>query len=227
MTISRHLAKINERIRLATARAGRTPDSVSLVAVSKTRPAADIITAFHAGQTVFGENYIQELVPKLAEVQEPVQWHFIGHLQSNKVKYIAGRVSLIHSVDRISLAQEIDRQWGKLGKCCDVLVQVNISGELSKSGTTEAGAIELVRECALLPNIRVRGLMTMPPFFDDPDAARPYFMELKRLSTTITTLQIPGVEMAELSMGMSGDFEAAIQEGATLVRVGTAIFGER
>ncbi len=115
----------------------------------------------------------------------------------------------------------------KLGTVCDVLIQVNISGEATKSGTTEEGAIQLVRECALLPNVRVKGLMTMPPFFDDPDAARPYFAELRRLSEAVAAQQIAGVEMAELSMGMSGDFEAAIQEGATLVRVGTAIFGER
>jgi len=227
MTISANIAMINERIRAAAEGAERDPATVRLVAVSKTRPATDICAAFLAGQTVFGENYIQELVPKLAEIREDVQWHFIGHLQSNKVKYIAGRVALIHSVDRISLAQEIDRQWGRLGKVCDVLIQVNISGEATKSGTTEAGAIQLVRESALLPNISVKGLMTMPPFFDDPDAARPYFIELRRLAETISELQIAGVEMKELSMGMSGDFETAIQEGATLVRIGTAIFGER
>lgn len=227
MTIAGNLARINQRILTAAEQAGRDAASVRLVAVSKTRPPADIVAAFQAGQTVFGENYIQELVPKLAEIHEAVQWHVIGHLQSNKVKYIAGQVAMIHSVDRISLAQEIDRQWGRLGKICEVLIQVNISGETSKSGTTEAGAIQLVRECALLPNIRVRGLMTMPPFFDDPDAARPYFAELRRLSEVIAALQIAGVEMTELSMGMSGDFEAAIMEGATLVRIGTAIFGER
>lgn len=227
MTISANLAHINGRIRAAAGAAGRDPASVRLVAVSKTRPAADIIDAFRAGQTVFGENYIQELVPKLEEVHEAVQWHVIGHLQSNKVKYIAGRVAMIHTVDRLSLAQEIDRQWGRIGKTCDVLIQVNISGETTKSGTTEAGAIQLVRECALLPHIRVKGLMTMPPFFDDPDAARPHFAELRRLAEAIAAQCIAGVEMAELSMGMSGDFEAAVQEGATLVRIGTAIFGER
>ena len=227
MTISGNLAQINQRIRAAAEKAGRDPASVRLVAVSKTRPTTDIIAAFQAGQTVFGENYIQELVPKLAEVHEAVEWHFIGHLQSNKVKYIAGQVALIHSVDRISLAEEIDRQWGKLGRSCDILIQVNISGEATKSGTTEAGAIQLLRECALLPNIRVKGLMTMPPFFDDPDAARPFFAELRRLSEAVAAQRIAGVDMAELSMGMSGDFETAVQEGATLVRIGTAIFGER
>ncbi len=227
MSISSNLAQINQRIHAAAIKAGRDPAAVHLVAVSKTRPSADIIEAFQAGQTIFGENYIQELVPKLAEVTEAVKWHVIGHLQSNKVKYIAGQVALIHSVDRISLATEIDRQWGKLNKICDVLVQVNISGETSKSGTTEEGAIQLVRESALLPHIRVRGLMTMPPFFDDPEAARPFFAELRRLSEVVTALNISGVDMTELSMGMSGDFEAAIQEGATLVRIGTAIFGNR
>ncbi len=227
MSISENLADIRQRIHTAAAAAGRDPSSVRLVAVSKTRPAADIIEAFQAGQTVFGENYIQELTGKLELVAEPVEWHVIGHLQSNKVKYIAGRVALIHSVDRLSLAEEISRQWGRLGKICDVLIQVNISGESTKSGTTEEGALQLVKDCALLPNIKVQGLMTMPPFFDDPEAARPYFAELRRLSLLIETAGIPGVEMRELSMGMSGDFEAAIQEGATLVRVGTAIFGER
>ena len=227
MSIAENLAQIDHRIQSATERAGRAPGSVRLVAVSKNRSAADIVEALRAGQSIFGENYVQELTSKLADLKETVGWHFIGHLQSNKVKYIAGQVALIHSVDRISLAEEIDRQWGKLGKTCAVLIQVNISGEETKSGTTEAGAIQLVRECALLLNLRVRGLMTMPPFFDDPDAARPYFAELRRLAEAIAAQQITGVEMVELSMGMSGDFEAAIQEGATLVRVGTAIFGER
>lgn len=227
MSISVKLARINERIRIAAESAGRDPAAVRLVAVSKTRPSEDVIAAFKAGQRLFGENYIQELVTKLTDVHEDVEWHVIGHLQSNKVKYIAGKVTLIHTVDRISLAQEIDRQWSKFGKCCDILIQVNISGEATKSGTTEAGAIQLVRECALLPNIKVKGLMTMPPFFDDPEAARPYFAELRRLAEAVAEQKIAGVDMVELSMGMSGDFEAAIQEGATLVRVGTAIFGER
>jgi len=227
MTIVERLAQIHARIDAAAAKAGRDPGSVRLVAVSKTRPAADVIAAFQAGQTLFGENYVQELSAKAGLVQEPVEWHFIGHLQSNKVKYVAGLVSLIHSVDRLSLAEEISRQWGRLGKDCGVLVQVNISGEATKSGTTEEGALQLVRDISALPNLAVQGLMTMPPFFDDPEAARPYFRELRRLAGVVAAEGIPGVEMRELSMGMSGDFEAAIQEGATLVRVGTAIFGER
>ncbi|HIJ95038.1 MAG TPA: YggS family pyridoxal phosphate-dependent enzyme [Desulfuromonadales bacterium] len=227
MSISDNLAEIHRRIRTAAGSAGRNPDGIRLVAVSKTRPAADISEACAAGQLLFGENYVQEFAAKTVEVQDPVEWHFIGHLQSNKVKYIAGKVALIHSVDRLALAEEIDRQWGRLGSVCNILVQVNISGEASKSGTTAAGALHLIRACAQLPNVRVLGLMTMPPFFDDPEAARPCFAELRCLSQAIAAEQIAGVEMRELSMGMSGDFEAAIQEGATLVRVGTAIFGAR
>ena len=227
MPIADRLADVREKVLEAAVKSGRSADNVRLVAVSKTRPAVDVLEAFHAGQVIFGENYVQELRTKAAEVDVPVEWHFIGHLQSNKVKQIVGVVSMIHSVDRYSLAEEISRQWGKAGKICDVLVQVNISGEATKSGTTEQGAIRLVREISALPNLRVRGLMTMPPFFDDPEAARPYFCGLKRLSSIISAECIPGVEMQELSMGMSGDYAEAVQEGSTLVRVGTAIFGNR
>ena len=227
MSIASNLQEIQGRIRTAALAGGREPASVRLVAVSKTRPAGDVIEALRAGQSVFGENYVQELVAKATEVPETAEWHFIGHLQSNKVKQIAGVVTMIHSVDRLSLAEEISHQWGRLGRCCDILVQVNLSGEASKSGTTEAGALQLARSISTLDNVRIRGLMTMPPFFDDPQAARPFFAELKRLSQRIEAEGIPGVEMRDLSMGMSGDFEAAIQEGATLVRVGTSIFGSR
>jgi len=227
MSIAANLQDIQGRIRSAALAAGREPDSVRLVAVSKTRPAGDVIDAFRAGQAVFGENYVQELVAKSAAVTEAVEWHFIGHLQSNKVKQLAGLVTMIHSVDRFSLAEEVSRQWGRLGRPCDILVQVNLSGEASKSGTSEAEALQLVRVISSLPHVRIRGLMTMPPFFDDPAAARPFFAELKRLAQRIETEGLPGVEMRELSMGMSGDFEAAIQEGATLVRVGSSIFGTR
>jgi PLP dependent protein len=227
MPIAKRLAEVCKRIDSATERAGRPGHSVRLVAVSKTYPVSALMEAYQAGQRIFGENYVQELLAKATEITVPVEWHFIGHLQSNKVRQIAGLVTLIHSVDRLSLAEEISRQWGRLGKICDILVQVNISGESTKSGTTEAGAVSLITDIALLPNIRIVGLMTMPPFFDEPDLARPYFAELKKLSDMVAELKLPEVRMDELSMGMSGDFEAAIQEGATLVRVGTAIFGER
>jgi pyridoxal phosphate enzyme (YggS family) len=212
---------------MAAERAGRNPGSVRLVAVSKTQPAEAVAAALEAGQGLFGENYVQEFLEKARQVPAGVEWHFIGSLQSNKAKYLAGLTTLIHSVDRISLAREIDRQWEKAGKICDILLQVNISGEETKSGTTAAGLIELAREAAALPHLRIRGLMTMPPFYDEPERARPFFRELKCLAGVIAEEKIPGISMDELSMGMSGDFEVAIEEGATLVRVGSAIFGER
>jgi pyridoxal phosphate enzyme (YggS family) len=227
MSIAASLNIVQERIRSAAVKAGRDPAAVRLVAVSKTRPAAQVDEAARRGQHLFGENYVQELTVKAAGVKEPVEWHFIGHLQGNKVRQIAGLVTMIHSVDRLSLAQEIDRQWEKIGKLCPVLVQVNIACEATKCGTSSDELGRLVRDIARLSHLRIRGLMTMPPFFDDPEEARPYFCELKRCAVEVNSLGIAGVEMAELSMGMSGDFEVAIEEGATLVRVGSAIFGER
>ena len=227
MSISDNLRTILARIDAAALKAGRDPATVRLVAVSKTKPAALVDEAARSGQRLFGENYVQELAAKAKEVTGPVEWHFIGHLQSNKVRQIAGLVTMIHSVDRLSLAEEIDRQWGKLGQVCDVLIEVNIACEETKCGTSVKEVFELVRRVAALPHLRVRGLMTMPPFYDDPEGARPYFRELRRLAAEIAAENIPKVEMNELSMGMSGDFETAVAEGATLVRVGTAIFGER
>jgi pyridoxal phosphate enzyme (YggS family) len=227
MSIADNLRTVLEKIHYAALTAGRNPESVRLVAVSKTKPAAEVNEALLCGQRLFGENYAQELALKAREVSEAVEWHFIGHLQSNKVRQIAGLVTMIHSVDRLSLAEEIDRQWGKLGKVCDVLIEVNIAREETKSGTTAMALLDLVSQVSLLPHLRIMGLMTMPPFFDDPEGARPYFRELRRHAAEVAAENIPNVNMTELSMGMSGDFEAAIAEGATLVRVGTAIFGER
>jgi len=227
VSIADHIGEIRARIAQAALEAGRDPESVRLVAVSKTKPAAAIAEAFGCGQTIFAENYVQELVAKAAQLPREISWHFIGHLQKNKVRQIAGLVDLIHSVDRLSLAQEIDRQWALLGRRCDILIQVNISCEATKSGTSSEELLELVRGIASLPHLCVKGLMTMPPFFDDPEAARPYFAALRVLAREVAKEEIPGVEMRELSMGMSGDFEAAIVEGATLVRVGSALFGER
>lgn len=227
MEIAANLQKIREQIATAAFAAKRDPAEVRLVAVSKTKPAALVDEAARAGQLLFGENYVQEFVAKSGEVVAPVTWHFIGHLQSNKVKQIAGIVAMIHSVDRLSLAEEIDRQWGRIGQVCAILIQVNVSGEATKSGTTSEEATNLVRQVALLENVRICGLMTMPPFFDNPEAARPYFRELRLLAAEIGAHAIPGVSMKELSMGMSGDFEAAIAEGATLVRIGSALFGSR
>ncbi|HEY6839149.1 MAG TPA: YggS family pyridoxal phosphate-dependent enzyme [Geobacteraceae bacterium] len=227
MSIADNLELIRERIAAAALRAGRDPASVRLVAVSKVQPAAAVSEAARAGQSIFGENYVQELTAKATQVTDAVEWHFIGGLQTNKVKQLVGVVTMIHSVDRLSLAAEIDRQWGRVGKVCDILIQVNISCEETKCGTSTEELVLLVREAAKLPHLRIRGLMTMPPFYDDPEGARPYFRELAELGREIAALGIPGVEMAELSMGMSGDFEVAIAEGSTLVRVGSALFGER
>ena len=227
MTIQNNLQHIRGRIDAACLRAGRDPDTVRLVAVSKTKPAAMIEMAAAAGQRLFGESYAQEFAAKADEVQPPVEWHFIGGLQTNKVKYLAGKVNLIHSVDRLPLAEEINRQWAKIDQVVDVLIQLNLAEEETKSGTGEADLEKLLRRVAELPHLRIRGLMALPPCLADPEEVRPFFRRLRQLAEMMTKRNIPGVEMAELSMGMSHDFEVAIEEGATLVRVGSAIFGER
>ena len=170
---------------------------------------------------------MQEFADKAEQVLAPVEWHFIGALQSNKVKYLRGKVAMIHSLDRLSLAEEINRQWAKLDRPVAVLLEVNLGDETSKAGTGEEEVFELVRRVAELPFLRLRGLMALPPWLDDPEEVRPYFRRLRELARRIEALNIPGVTMDELSMGMSNDFEVAIEEGATLVRVGTAIFGGR
>lgn len=227
MSIQDNLDHIRSQIAAACRRSGRDPDAVRLVAVSKTHPAALVEEAAAAGQRLFGENYVQEFVAKTEVVKAPVEWHFIGALQSNKIKYLRGRVSLIHSVDRLSLAAEIGRQWGTLQRTADVLLQVNLGGEESKSGVDAADLEQLARQVAELPHVRIRGLMCLPPYFEDAEEVRPFFRRLRELAGQLETLALPGVAMAELSMGMSHDFEVAIEEGATLVRVGTAIFGTR
>ncbi|MDY0267523.1 YggS family pyridoxal phosphate-dependent enzyme [Trichloromonas sp.] len=227
MSIRENIEGIQSRIAAACARVGRDPGEVRLVAVSKTKPAALIEEAAAAGHRLFGENYVQEFIDKAEAVRAPVEWHFIGALQSNKVKYLRGKVTMIHSLDRLSLAEEINRQWTRLDRPVDVLLEVNLGDESSKAGTGEAEAIELARRAAELPFLRLRGLMALPPWLDDPEEVRPYFRRLRELADRIDALAIPGVTMAELSMGMSNDFEVAVEEGATLVRVGTAIFGGR
>jgi PLP dependent protein len=227
MTIAANLSLIRSQIDAACSRTGRSSNEVSLVAVSKKKPAADIDAAAAAGQLLFGENYVQEFIDKRLQVEHPVEWHFIGALQSNKVKYLAEHVSLIHSVDRYSLATEIDRQASKRQTPANILLQVNLGQEASKAGTTAAALKELVRQIAPMDHVRIRGLMCLPPYLADPEQVRPYFRELRNLARQIRELDLPQVEMKELSMGMSHDFPVAIEEGATLIRVGTAIFGER
>lgn len=227
MNIKANIAKINNKIIEVCNRCGRDPGEVRLVAVSKTKPATMIDEAAAAGQSLFGESYVQDFVGKVDQVSAAVEWHFIGGLQSNKVKQLRGKVKMIHSVDRLSLAREISRQWQKIDQPIDILIQLNLSGEESKSGTEENDLEQLLRQVAALPLLQIRGLMTLPPYFDDPEEVRPFFRRLKQLAEMIEELAIPGVEMSELSMGMSHDFAVAIEEGATLVRVGTAIFGAR
>lgn len=227
MSIASNIANIRARIDAACQRSQRDPCSVRLVAVSKTHAATSVDEAVVAGQELFGENYVQEFATKAEDVLAPVQWHFIGSLQSNKVKYLAGRVAMIHSVDRLSLAEELDRQWGKLGKTLEILIEVNLGDEESKGGASANAAIGLIRRIATLPNLKICGLMALPPYLEDAEAVRPYFRRLRELSEQIAAWNIEGVVMRELSMGMSHDFEVAIEEGATLVRVGTAIFGSR
>lgn len=184
--------------------------------------------AIETGMTDFGENYIQEAREKIAAlISRPVTWHFIGHLQSNKAKYAVRMFDLIHSVDSLKLARELDKHAKKIDKVQDILIQVNIAKENSKSGIYSEDTLQLVKDIARLENVAVKGLMTMPPYFNAPDKVRPFFKALRQLRDQIKNEKIPSIEMEELSMGMTGDFEAAIAEGATMVRVGTAIFGER
>ena len=223
-----NLDRIKKRIAAAAASCGRNPDAVRLVAVSKTVDVGRVAEAIDAGAGILGENYIQEARDKFNALHDRVvQWHFIGHLQSNKAKHAVHMFDLIHSVESLKLAAALDKAAHKNAKVQDILIQVNISREETKSGVAESNAVELITQISLLKNIRVKGLMTMPPFFDAPEQARPFFRQLARLRDRIVDRSIPGVSMEELSMGMTGDFEVAIEEGATLVRVGTAIFGAR
>ena len=222
------LLSVYSRIETAATDSGRLPGAVKLVAVSKTVPIEKLQTAIESGVTILGENYIQESRDKFnALYTHPVSWHFIGHLQSNKSKYAVKMFDLIHSVDSLKLARELNKQARKIDKIQNVLVQVNISEESSKSGVLLGDTGQLVTEMSGMTHIAVKGLMTMPPYFNAPEKVRPYFKKLRQLRDQIMTMNIPGVSLEELSMGMTGDFEVAIQEGATLVRIGTAIFGER
>ena len=227
MTIAENLASIQERIGKAALRAGRDPTEIRLVAVSKTVSAESIQQAIAAGVTLLGENYVQEARNKIASIGKQVEWHFIGHLQSNKARYAVDLFSMIHSVDRLSLAEELDKEANKHGKIVPILIQVNISGEESKSGIDPHETLQLLERIAGLRHLSIQGLMTMPPWFEDPEDARPYFIALRKLREKLSREKIPGVALQELSMGMSGDFEVAIEEGATLMRIGTAIFGPR
>ncbi|MGH2753328.1 MAG: YggS family pyridoxal phosphate-dependent enzyme [Actinomycetota bacterium] len=223
-TLTARLKDVEERIAAAAARTQRDPSSVTLVAVSKTWPVETILEALHAGVTDLGENRAHEFKQKVAVVGNGPRWHFVGHLQTNKVRSVVGQAALIHSVDRFGLAEAIARRAGVLGITQDVLIEVNVSGETSKHGIEPLRAGALAEEIAALDGINVRGLMTMAPFTDDPQSSRPHFQALRDLAGPLRE-RVP--EAGELSMGMTRDFEVAVEEGATLVRVGEGIFGAR
>ena len=227
-TIKDNLDAIRKRIDKAATDAGRNPSEVKLVAVSKIKPAEAVIEAAGAGADIFGENYIQEALEKAEIVNNPdIAWHFIGHLQSNKAKFAVKIFDLIHSVDSLKLAKEINKQAKKIDKVQKILVQINISMEETKSGISEEETEVLIREISRLENVSVQGLMTMPPYYNEPDLVTPYFKRLKEISEMIKAMNLENVSMDELSMGMTGDFEPAIMTGSTFVRIGTAIFGSR
>lgn len=226
--ISQNITQVRQRIERACKAAGRAVSEVTLIAVSKTKPATMLEEAYAAGCRDFGENKVQELTEKYELLPKDIRWHMIGHLQRNKVKYIVGRVFLIHSVDSYRLAEEISKESVKKEVTTGILIEVNIAGEESKFGLSESAAvIELVSRIAALPALRIRGLMTVAPYVDDPEENRQYFHALKQLSVDITQKNIDNVSMDILSMGMTGDYEVAVTEGASYVRVGTGIFGER
>lgn len=225
--IKDNLEIVEQNIQNACDRAGRKRSEVTLIAVSKTKPVSDIRQAMDCGITVFGENKVQEIKDKTEEIKEPLSWHMIGHLQANKVKYLPGRVCMIHSVDNVKLAQEIEKQFAKTDEKIDVLIEVNMAQEESKFGLSAEDTPEFVKEICELPHLNIRGLMTIAPYTENPESNRQYFKGLRELKERINSMNLPGVSMDTLSMGMTGDYEVAIEEGATFVRVGTGIFGER
>ncbi len=218
-----------QQITEAAENAGRDPRDVTLIAVGKTKPASMIREAYDMGIRDFGENKVQELTAKYEELPKDIRWHMIGHLQSNKVKYIVDKVALIHSVDSLKLAKVIEKEAAKKGvEHIDILLEVNVSGEESKFGMTPDELLEQIDEFLALERVRVRGLMTIAPFTEDPEESRPHFRRLRQLSVDIQQQnRHNNIDVARLSMGMSGDFRIAIEEGASYVRIGTMIFGER
>lgn len=226
--IAKRVQSVLTKIRSAEEKAGRPVGTVRLVAATKTVTIEHIAEGVRAGLSILGENRVQEALPKIAVfTKEPVHWHFIGHLQRRKVRSVIGLFDLLHSVDSLDLAQEIDRRAGEAGRRQNVLLEVNIGKEPTKTGFHPEDVVRSVPMMAQLSHTCIKGLMTIPPPTIDPDSARPYFRTLRDLARQIATFDLPTVRMDELSMGMSNDYEVAIEEGATLVRVGTAIFGER
>ena len=225
--IAANINLIRQRIAVACARCGRDPHSVKLMAVTKTVPEERILQAVDAGITLLGENYVQEAREKYDLLNGRAQLHLIGHLQTNKAKYAVHLFNYIHSVDRWELASELDKRASLANHHLNILIEVNVSGEQTKNGIPSAEASSLIKQIVPLSNLTISGLMTMAPYSDNPETSRPYFQVLRNLRNDIAREGIPGVQMEELSMGMTDDFEVAIEEGATIVRIGRAIFGER
>ena len=228
--LKENYSSVLEKVAAAAVRSGRDPKDVTLIAVGKMHEPKELQEVYDAGCRDFGENKVQELTGKIEVLPKDINWHLIGHLQRNKVKYIAGKTTLIHSVDSLRLAEEIEVQTNKLKNgslVSDILLEVNASGEISKFGIRPEEAIQLCREISALRHVRVRGLMTVAPYVDDPEKNRSIFRKIRTISLDIRNANIDNVSMDILSMGMSGDYEVAIEEGATMVRVGTSIFGAR
>lgn len=225
--LKENLANVEKNIEQACKNAGRSRDEVTLIAVSKTKPVEMLQEIYDENIRDFGENKVQELCSKMGQLPSDIRWHMIGHLQRNKVKYLIGKVVLIHSVDSLRLAEQIEHEAAKADIVMPVLIEVNVAEEESKFGTTSEAAMQLVEAVSKMPHIKIRGLMTIAPFTDNPEDNRIYFRKLKQLSVDIKSKNIDNVDMDELSMGMTGDYEVAIEEGATMVRVGTGIFGKR
>ncbi len=225
--VAENLAEVEKKVCEACERAGRSREEVTLIAVSKTKPVSMIEELLPGGMRDFGENKVQELCEKYEVLPKDIRWHLIGHLQRNKVKYIADKAYLIHSVDSLRLAEAISEEGVKKGVTVPILIEVNVAGEESKFGVTPEETESLVREIAKLPSIQIKGLMTIAPYVEDPEENRVHFSRLRQLSVDIREKNIDNVSMNVLSMGMTGDYQVAIEEGATMVRVGTGIFGER
>lgn len=225
--LKENLANVEKKVNEACAKAGRKREEVTLIAVSKTKPVDMLQEIYDCGVRDFGENKVQEMCDKIEVLPDDIKWHMIGHLQTNKVKYIVGKTKLIHSVDSLKLAQEIQKQAVKKDVTVPVLIEVNIAEEESKFGIKKEGTIDLVKSIAELDHVKIMGLMTIAPYVENPEDNRLYFRGIKQLSVDINNQNIDNVCMDILSMGMTGDYEVAIEEGATMVRVGTGIFGER
>jgi len=227
MSITENLSMVENKIAAACKRAGRERDEVKLIAVSKTQPVEAIREAIEYGINSFGENRVQELREKTEIIKDNLDWHLIGHLQTNKVKFVVGKVSLIHSLENIRLAEVLDKEAAKLGITVDVLAEINVAKEDTKFGVNPEDAENFIREVSKFPNINIKGLMTVAPYTDISEENRKYFRQLKKIMVDLNSKNIHNVSMNVLSMGMTGDYEVAIEEGATLVRVGTGIFGSR